>query len=640
MLYPDLSNWKQEIPDQISFNNEIRQRSQKLNDLFSLKEILALAKQELEEIKVEQKYFEQYTEETNDNLTQYKIRKNLKSEKLMQLWQECQAFADTNKKLSILFKIKSCIIYGISDWNFYKIEIAKIINLFQSLYYKARVEELTNQIADLKLELKINNTEKLADEFTEISMSYFKGKLYQKYGQKKARRIFTENDLWKNHIEFQKEYPVILSTTFSSRSSLCKDAVFDYLIMDEASQVDVATGALALSCAKNAVIVGDTKQLPNVVTDDIKNRTNAMFEPYKINESYRFANNSFLSSICELLPTVPQTLLREHYRCHPKIINFCNHKFYNNELVIMTSDNGEEDVLSVIKTVVGQHERERMNQRQIDSIKSEILPTINCPPTDIGIIAPYKNQVAAINKTISNSDIDVATVHKFQGREKDAIILTTVDDEVTDFTDDPYLLNVAISRAKKQLCLVVSGNKQPKDSNIFDLISYIEYNNFRVTESKIYSVFDYLYKQYTESRMEYLKKHKRISQYDSENLMYALIKDTLKELDLTTYDVICHQPLNMLIRDPMLLNDDECKFAMNNSTHLDFLIYNRISKRPVLAIEVDGFDFHKDGTLQAQRDKMKNHILEIYEIPYLRFATNGSGEKERLEEKLNELCKK
>ena len=40
--------------------------------------------------------------------------------------------------------------------------------------------------------------------------------------------------------------------------------------MDEASQVDVATGALALSCARNVVIVGDTKQLPNMVGRKIK----------------------------------------------------------------------------------------------------------------------------------------------------------------------------------------------------------------------------------------------------------------------------------------------------------------------------------------------------------------------------------
>ena len=599
-----------------------------------MREILATTKQKLQEIKVEQKHFEQYTEETNDNLTQYKIRKKLQSKRLMQLWQECQIFADTDKKLSVIFKLKSCIVYGISNWKFYKIDISKIINMFQSLYYKAKIEELTDQITDLERELERNKVEKLTNEFSEISMSYLKGRLFQKYGRKNGRHIFTESDLWKNYLEVQKEYPVILSTTFSSRSSLGKGATFDYLIMDEASQVDVATGALALSCAKNAVIVGDMKQLPNVVTEDIRNKTNALFDAYKINEGYRFANKSFLASICELLPSVPKTLLREHYRCHPKIINFCNHKFYNNELVIMTSDNDEKDVLSVIKTVVGQHEREHINQRQIDSIISEILPALNCSPNDIGIIAPYKNQVKALNKALSNHDIDVATVHKFQGREKEAIILTTVDDEVTDFTDDPYLLNVAISRAKKQLCLIVSGNEQPKDSNIFDLISYIEYNNFSVTESKIYSVFDYLYKQYTESRMEYLKRHKRISQYDSENLMYVLIKDTLKELKLTSYDVICHQPLNMLIRDPMLLNDAECRYAMNNSTHIDFLIYNSISKKPVLAIEVDGFHFHKDGTLQAKRDKMKNHILELYEIPYIRFATNGSGEKKQLEEEL------
>ncbi|WRK55051.1 hypothetical protein SD457_09640 [Coprobacillaceae bacterium CR2/5/TPMF4] len=41
-----------------------------------------------------------------------------------------------------------------------------------------------------------------------------------------------------------------MSTTFSSKNSLNSDVVYDYLIMDEASQVDIATGALALSCAK------------------------------------------------------------------------------------------------------------------------------------------------------------------------------------------------------------------------------------------------------------------------------------------------------------------------------------------------------------------------------------------------------
>ena len=638
-VYPNLSDWNQGIPEKEQFIEHVQNCSRKLNNIFVKQEHLALAKNELQELKVEQKHFIQYAEETTDNLTQYKIRKKLKSKQLMQLWQECQAFSDADKKITFFFKIKSCIIYGISDWDFYKIEISKIINMFQSLYYQTKAEELSIEIENLEHELRAQNAQSLIEEFTNLSMKYLKSVLYSKYGEKASRRVFSEDDLWKNPKEIQKEYPIILSTTFSSRSSLCKDASYDYVIMDEASQVDVATGALALSSAKNAVIVGDVKQLPNVVTENIEKLSNAIFESYKISDGYRF-KRSFLQSVCELLPTAPQTLLREHYRCHPKIINFCNQKFYGGELVIMTSDNGEDDVLSVVKTVTGNHERNHMNQRQIDSIKSEILPKLQYPPSAIGIIAPYNNQVNAINAELSGTGVDVATVHKFQGREKDAIVLTTVDDDVTDFSDDPYLLNVAISRAKKQLCLVVSGNEQPTDSNIFDLVSYIEYNNFSVVESKIYSVFDYLYQQYTQSRMEFLKKHKRISEYDSENLMYALIKDTLQERELTFLDVICHLPLNMLIRNPNLLNDEECRYVMNPATHLDFLIYNCISKKPVLAIEVDGFHFHKEGTRQAERDKIKNRILELYEIPYLRFATNGSGEKERLSEKLQELFNK
>ena len=99
------------------------------------------------------------------------------------------------------------------------------------------------------------------------SMVLLKDKLARKYEGNSSRRIFSEEDLWKESSEFLKEYPVILSTTFSSRSSLNSDVVYDYLIMDEASQVDIATGTLSLSCAKNAVIVGDTRQLPNIVPE-------------------------------------------------------------------------------------------------------------------------------------------------------------------------------------------------------------------------------------------------------------------------------------------------------------------------------------------------------------------------------------
>lgn len=100
-------------------------------------------------------------------------------------------------------------------------------------------------------------------------------------------------------------------------------------------------------------------------------------------------------------------------------------------------------------------------------------------------------------------------------------------------------------------------------------------------------------------------------------------------------DVVCHFPLNMLIKNPEFLSEEECRYAMNPATHLDFLIYNRISKKPVLAIEVDGYEYHKKHTVQASRDLLKNRIMESYEIPLLRFMTNCSGEKEKIIEMLD-----
>lgn len=629
--YPDFSSWKiKESP--IELQKRISKQSIQLKFIFDKQEKLAYLKQELSQLVLELEYFSQYAKEFNVNIENIKFKKNLHSRSWIILWQKCQLISVNKKSIGFLFKIKAFFKYGITDWSFYKQNISKIIITFQAMYYYTKQTELLAEIADI--EKYLDNVDKnLSDNLSNDSIVLLKDKLARKYEINNNRKIFSEDDLWKESYKVLAEYPVILSTTFSSRNSLNPNVIYDYLIMDEASQVDIATGALALSCAKNVVIVGDTKQLPNVVTNDVKVKAKAIFDSFKLNEGYRYTK-SFLQSILEVMPNITQTLLREHYRCHPKIINFCNQKFYNGNLIIMTTDRGETDVLSVVKSKKGNHERNHYSQREIDIIKKEIIPKYTLNPEETGIITPYKNQVEALNKEIGN--IDAATVHKFQGREKENIIISTVDDEISDFADDPYLINVAVSRAKKKLMLVTTGNKQIKERNIIDLIDYIEHNNFEVTDSKIYLIFDYLYKQYREERTAYLKKHKKISEYDSENLMFSLIDEIISDDKYSSLDVVCHVPLNMLIKNSELIskleNEQERQYAMNPATHLDFLIYNRISKKPVLAIEVDGYKYHKKGGIQAARDLLKNHILEVYEIPLLRFKTNGSGEKEKIVE--------
>lgn len=630
-VYPDLSSWQNDDFDEKECIKNIAALSEDLNRLFRVQQELARARQELRQLDVEYCHFQNYA--IAKNTLHFSVVGNCASPRLLALWQKCQYLADKGCSASFAFKLQ-CFFCGILNKKFYKLDLRRMLLALQELYYKTRKAELEKIIHKDESFLKMQHVDQLTEQLREESMQYLKYSLYCRYGCRSARMVFDSKDLFTKSSMVLKEYPVVLSTTFSSKNSLNPRTVFDYLIMDEASQVDVATGVLALSSAKHAVIVGDTAQLPNVVSEDLKKRAQAIWKSYQLGTGYNFSEYSFLESVCTILPNVPRTLLREHYRCHPKIIEFCNQKFYNGQLIIMTQDQGESNVLTVSKTVQGEHARDHMNQREIDVIEKEVLPSLHCAENQIGIIAPYNNQIQALKTVLDDTDIDISTVHKFQGREKDVIILTTVDNAFTEFTDDPNLLNVAVSRAKKQLWLVVSGNEQ-KDGNISDLISYIEYNNFAVVDSKVYSVFDYLYSAYTKSRLAYLKKYKRVSAYDSENLMYGLISDVLKQF--LGLKVICHQPLNMLIRDTTLLNDEEYKYAMNGATHIDFLIYNRVSKKPVLAVEVDGYHYHKSGSKQAQRDVLKNQILQLIGIPFMRFPTNGSGEKEKLIAKLNEI---
>ena len=632
--YPDLSNWQQPRERMTELQEKIVSRSEELLTSFAMQERLACTKRELQATKLEQEHFENYWADRQLKTPVRSPRKTIKSEQMMQLIQSCETFSEQNRKLSFWFKFRAVILYGVSEWKFMERDFDEIITYLQSLFYVSKMNELASEMEQLEENLSQFNAKSKMEELTDWSMDYLKGWLYGKFGTKTSRTVFSEESLWKTPDKVLREYPIVLSTTFSSRNSL-RNVIYDYVIMDEASQVDIATGSLSLSCAYNAVIVGDLKQLPNVVTEDMRQKTNAVFDTYHLPQGYDFADNSLLKSVCMVIPDVPQTLLREHYRCHPQIIEFCNQKFYQNQLVVMTEDHGEADTLSIYRTVAGDHQRGRVNRRQLDVTMQEILPKMaDVPSEEIGIIAPYRDQVDVVSASLPDNRIEVDTVHKFQGREKNTIILMTVDDHVTDFSDDPYLLNVAISRAKDRLCLVTSGSEQPADSNIQDLIAYIQYHNFEIVDSNLYSVFDLLYQQYTQQRIEFLKKHRRVSAYDSENIMYGNLVDLLHELPDLPLKISCHHPLRQLIRNSELLTDEEFRYAFNINTHLDFFIYHQITKQPVLAIEVDGVKFHREGTRQHERDLLKNSILEKYGIPLLRLSTDGSGEVKKVKEVL------
>ncbi len=637
-----LSSWKQPSATFEKLKKTVEGTQRKLEKVYALQNTLAQLRQERETIELEWEHFRK-----DNNISMVAAhKKSCASEKIMTLWLRFQQAAcryeTPNRGLFnqlgyALERLRLRIaINSLNTENKYDIKNpSPLILELQALYYLNRRQELDTRTERVTAELSPYNADRLLSELTESSMSLLKSILASRYSEEREPLSSTK-DFKRRGEEFLKDYPVVLSTTYSARKCLFKDdMLYDYLIMDEASQVSIETGALALTCAKNAVIVGDSLQLPNVVTDEERSKLTAIMRLYKIPEGYDCAKNSFLQSICEILKDVPQTLLREHYRCHPRIINFCNQKFYGGKLLIMTEDKGERDVMCAFRTVRGNHAIGNYNQREIDVVKAEVLPQLT-EYKDVGIVTPYNNQVCHFNRELP--ELETATIHKFQGREKDAIIMSVVDNHISPFADNANILNVAVSRAKKKFCLVVTGNEQEKRGNITDLLDYIEYNNCTVTESKVSSIFDNLYEQYTNAYLALSKGQKKISGYDSENMTYALIRKVLGSDSLfSNTRVYCHLPLRQIIKDNSLMNDDERKYAGNFWTHVDFLITNAVTKKPLLGIETDGYSYHNDQTEQHRRDLLKDHIFQLYNIPLLRLSTKGSNEEGRLTEALHKL---
>ena len=632
--YPNMRSWflEKEVYDKLSV--EVQQLTEELSGMLDLRNRIAQIEQKLLALKPERFYFEEYYKNKRRIPVDPARLSKLPSRKLLSLWLEYEHSSERRpgffKRLMIAFRFSRAAL-GI-----FKYIPEEAVPFLQDLFYKTTLQELQEEKKELEARLRSYRFDAKTNELRTRSMQLFKAELAQRYAKKLRRPIFDKKAFRGDSETFTKEYPVILSTTYSIKGTLSTEFVYDYLIVDEASQVDLATGVLAFSCAKNIIIVGDQKQLPNVLTSEDIKIADAIWNRHKFDERYRFVTHSMLASATEIWHNVPSVLLREHYRCHPKIAAFFNQKFYNGELIVMTEDRGEQDVLTMYRTAPGNHARGHLNQRQIDVIREEVLPALQKQGhSDIGVITPYRDQVAALRSQLG-APYDVATVHKFQGREKAAIVLTSVDNIIGDFVDDPNMLNVAVSRAVRSLSVVISNEKVNEKTNYGDLAKYIEYNNCQIIDSKVFSVFDLLYKGYYAQRMQYLKKHKRVSEYDSENLAYTVIDRILQMPEFSKIDCVMHSSLSTLVKDYSLLTEEEARYASNPLTHIDFLLFNKMDKSPVMAIEVDGTRYHAEGSRQAERDAIKNDILQKCGIPLLRIRTNESGEEMRIISKLRE----
>lgn len=379
---------------------------------------------------------------------------------------------DAKNKLSLIGKIRFILQYGFRALNHvdkYREELDVYAN---HKFYELYINKVENEISDAENWLTAHNEEANLKRFIETSKEIFNGVLFKKYSRL-DKASFNVDDYRNRFKEFTKHYPVILSSTLSLHTSISKHYLFDYLIIDESSQVDIIKSAVCFSCCRNVVVVGDSMQLTHIVDKQSKEVAEQLRAEYNMASAYDYVEQNILNSLKILYgDKIQSVLLKEHYRCHPTIIGFCNKKYYNNNLVVMT--NGDNHPFRIIETNIAGG-RENYNQRQIDETDLFIRTNYFADCTQVGVIAPYRKHADMLQEQLPDGT-EADTIHKFQGREKDVIIFNTVKNRIGAFIDNPNLINVAVSRAVKEFIVVKPASMEfPHGTNIGDLIRYMCY---------------------------------------------------------------------------------------------------------------------------------------------------------------------
>ncbi|WP_373836636.1 AAA domain-containing protein [Jeotgalibaca arthritidis] len=577
---------------------------------------------EISELSIEKKHLEEWYEENERGSLMNVGRYKLSPEKTSDLLAYMNFLSP--KKLSFKERVRLLLDFRIFRTKFLDTYTERInfIYSLQYYYYEIKLQQKEQQLEKYKNDLKKDNFKQLLEDLTDKSMRYLNQELSKTIPLNSS---FTSDNYKKDFSNFIKRFPVIGSSTHSIINSIADGAVLDYVIIDEASQQDIVPGILSLGCAKNIIVVGDRKQLPH-----IPEKTDIAV-PSKYYDCTKY---SLLDSFVKLFnDQVPITLLKEHYRCHPKIIQFCNQQFYNNKLIPMTIDEGESSI-QLITTSKGNHARKRTNLREIESL----IEVGRSDEIDIGFIAPYNNQVNLAGAYLPEKYAR-ATIHKFQGRECKEIIFSTVLDKKENnqnsinFVDDPHLVNVAVSRAINKFTLVTGDDVFTRNNrSLAALVRYIKYYapDDHVHDSPVISAFDLLYNEYDRS-LEKLNDRLNLkdSYFKSERIMAAVLKDILKKEEFMSLKFHMQIDLIQLVSvKNNLFNERELEF-MKQKASCDFVIYYKVGKNPIGVIEIDGSSH--ENRVQQERDVLKNAILQKTDIPLLRLKTvEGNIEKKTL----------
>lgn len=301
-----------------------------------------------------------------------------------------------------------------------------------------------------------------------------------------------------------EQVKVVAVTCLGISSPLLANKKFDVCIMDEAGQITLPIALGPLMFASKFVLVGDHYQLPPLV-QSTEARENGMG----------------ISLFCRLSEAHPQAIsaLQSQYRMCQDIMELSNALIYGDRLRCGSSEianarlkfSGLQSCSSWLKEVLNPG-------RPVIFINTDMLPayeakdskTVNNPieayivaevtkellnngivGDDIGIITPYNSQANLIRASVNVTSVEIHTIDKYQGRDKECILVSFVRSSesprncTSSLLGDWHRINVALTRAKKKLILVGSCKTLSKVPLLKLLVEKIEEQSGIFNVSKI-----------------------------------------------------------------------------------------------------------------------------------------------------------
>ncbi|AOH55100.1 DNA helicase [Peribacillus muralis] len=320
-------------------------------------------------------------------------------------------------------------------------------------------EELAEQKRLLKHDLAGSFSKRDTDQLLELEKKL--AKVLEKIRQKE--------------VQFVKEAKIIGTTLAkAANDETIYQKEYDLVILDEASMAYVPQVAFAAALSKHIIVCGDFKQLPPIAS-----ARDSLVKLWLKEDIFHRAGVAQSVEDGELHPHL--FLLKEQRRMHPDISAFTNRVVYNNfvgdhdsvatsrESITLAEPFANKAAALVDTSLSGEYcmtertSHSRMNVWQLLLSFQLIHEAYIGGARSIGYVAPYRAQADLMDKLLDDlyaeerhtADIIAATVHRFQGSERDMMIFDTVDSYPQNRAgmlltgrESERLINVAITRTK------------------------------------------------------------------------------------------------------------------------------------------------------------------------------------------------